>query len=70
MNLTVREFQAGDEAIFQALNEAWIRTYLKLEDKDCEILGDPKRNFWTAAATCILQSILKPDRFSVDAARW
>jgi len=44
MNVTDREFQAGDEVIFQALNEAWIRTYFKLEDKDREILGDPKRN--------------------------
>ena len=42
MNVEIREFQPGEEAIFRALNEAWITAYFKLEKKDLEILGDPK----------------------------
>lgn len=43
MNVEIREFQPGDEAIFRALNEAWITAYFALEKKDLEILGDPQR---------------------------
>jgi GNAT superfamily N-acetyltransferase len=41
MNPTFRKFQAGDEAAFRELNEAWIRQYFAIEAKDKEVLGDP-----------------------------
>src|SRR5665213_3156230 len=46
MNVEIREFQSGEEAIFRALNEAWITAYFKLEKKDLEILGDPKHSIF------------------------
>jgi putative acetyltransferase len=42
MNIEIREFQPGDQAAFQALNEAWITAYFTLEEKDHAILGDPQ----------------------------
>lgn len=36
-----RLFQAGDETAFRDLNEAWIRQYFSIEEKDNEVLGDP-----------------------------
>ena len=38
----IREFRAGDEAIFRELNEEWITRYFKMEPADEEKLGDPR----------------------------
>src|SRR5215471_21382055 len=40
--LTIREFEPGDEAAFRSLNEEWIRRYFAMESKDEETLADPK----------------------------
>jgi GNAT superfamily N-acetyltransferase len=43
MELTIREFVAGDEAAFRQLNEEWIiRYFTALEPKDVEALSDPR----------------------------
>jgi putative acetyltransferase len=39
--VTVRCFEQGDEAAFQLLNEAWIKKFFRLEEKDHNILGNP-----------------------------
>jgi GNAT superfamily N-acetyltransferase len=39
--LIFRPFEAGDEAAFRELNEAWIRQIFAIEAKDNEVLGDP-----------------------------
>jgi putative acetyltransferase len=39
--LTLRPFRTGDETAFRELNEAWIRQYFAIEEKDREVLGDP-----------------------------
>ena len=44
MNVEIREFRPGEEAVFRALNEAWITAYFELEKKDLEILGDPQQH--------------------------
>jgi GNAT superfamily N-acetyltransferase len=44
MKVELREFRLGDEGSFRALNEAWIKAYFRLEEKDLEILGDPKHS--------------------------
>jgi putative acetyltransferase len=41
--VTIREFRPGDEASFRRLNEEWITRYFRIEPKEAEILGDPKR---------------------------
>src|SRR5271169_4967607 len=43
LDLTIREFQAGDEAAFRQLNEEWIIRYFAMEAKDEEALSDPRR---------------------------
>ena len=45
MQPTVRLFEAGDEAAFRALNEAWLTRYFRIEPKDVELLGDPVGQF-------------------------
>lgn len=40
--VTIREFQPGDEASFRRLNEEWIERYFRIEPKEAVILGDPK----------------------------
>jgi GNAT superfamily N-acetyltransferase len=40
--LTIREFEPGDEAAFRRLNEEWIRRYFAMESKDEETLSDPR----------------------------
>jgi ribosomal protein S18 acetylase RimI-like enzyme len=40
--VTVREFEAGDEAAFRQLNEEWITHYFKLEPKDEVVFADPQ----------------------------
>jgi putative acetyltransferase len=44
MEITFREYQAGDAAAFRALNEQWIAKYFDLEPKDTETLGDPEKH--------------------------
>ena len=41
--LTIREFQPGDEVVFRGLNEEWIKRYFVLEPKDEASLADPQR---------------------------
>jgi len=40
--VSIREFQSGDEGSFRALNEEWITRYFRIETKEKEILADPK----------------------------
>jgi putative acetyltransferase len=40
--VTIREFQPGDEAAFRKLNEEWITRYFGLEGKDEQTLADPQ----------------------------
>jgi putative acetyltransferase len=48
MNVAIREFQAGDEVAFRALNEAWITASFKLEEEDVALLGDPQHHILDA----------------------
>lgn len=41
--ITIREFQPGDESPFRELNEEWISRYFRIEPKEAEVLADPKR---------------------------
>jgi GNAT superfamily N-acetyltransferase len=46
MELTIREFAAGDEGVFRRLNEEWIvRHFGTMEAMDEEALIDPRRSF-------------------------
>jgi putative acetyltransferase len=40
--VTIREFQPGDEASFRQLNEEWINRFFRIEAKEAKILADPK----------------------------
>jgi putative acetyltransferase len=40
--ITIREFQPGDEASFRTLNEEWITHYFRIEPKEAEVLADPR----------------------------
>jgi putative acetyltransferase len=40
--VTIREFQPGDEAAFRKLNEEWIARYFRIEPKEAVVLADPK----------------------------
>jgi putative acetyltransferase len=40
-DVTIREFEAGDEAAFRRLNEEWIRRYFEMEPADEAALADP-----------------------------
>ena len=40
-SIQVRAFQAGDEAAFRDLNEAWIAKYFTIEEPDRQVLDDP-----------------------------
>ena len=40
--LSIREFQPGDEGSFRRLNEEWIERYFRVEPKEAAILADPK----------------------------
>ncbi|HEX3436867.1 MAG TPA: GNAT family N-acetyltransferase [Pseudacidobacterium sp.] len=44
MEITFREFQAGDAEAFRALNEQWIAKYFVLEAKDIETLSEPEKH--------------------------
>jgi putative acetyltransferase len=39
--VVIRPFEAGDAEAFRVLNEAWISTLFRLEEKDREVLNDP-----------------------------
>jgi putative acetyltransferase len=43
-DVTIREFEAGDEGAFRRLNEEWIVQYFAMEAKDEEALADPRRS--------------------------
>jgi len=46
MELTIRDFAAGDEAAFRRLNEDWIvRHFGRMEEKDEEAVSDPQAHF-------------------------
>jgi GNAT superfamily N-acetyltransferase len=40
--VTIREFQPGDEASFRTLNEEWITRYFRIEAREKQVLADPK----------------------------
>jgi putative acetyltransferase len=40
--VTIREFQPGDETAFRKLNEEWISRYFRIEPKEAVVLADPK----------------------------
>jgi putative acetyltransferase len=42
MNLTLREFEDGDEAAFKSINEEWITRWFVLEPKDLYALDHPR----------------------------
>src|SRR3974390_2476715 len=42
--VTIREFQPGDEEAFRRLNLEWIVRYFVLEPKDEDALDHPRRN--------------------------
>lgn len=39
----IRLFQPGDEAAFRTLNEQWISTYFRMEEKDEATFADPQK---------------------------
>lgn len=39
--VTIREFEQGDESAFRQLNEEWITRYFRMEEKDREALYQP-----------------------------
>jgi N-acetylglutamate synthase-like GNAT family acetyltransferase len=43
MEISIREFMAGDANAFRRLNEEWITRFFKLEDKDIDMLANPQR---------------------------
>ena len=60
--VTIREFEPGDEAAFRQLNEEWITRYFRIEAKEELVLADPQRAildsggrifFATAGERCI-----------------
>ena len=42
--VTIREFEPGDETAFRQLNEEWITHYFEIEAKDAEVINDPQSN--------------------------
>jgi GNAT superfamily N-acetyltransferase len=40
--VSIREFEPGDEAAFRELNEEWIRRYFVIEPKDEAVFVDPR----------------------------
>jgi putative acetyltransferase len=55
--VTIRNYQPGDEACFQRLNEAWIAKYFVLEAKDREILGDPVKYIMNPGGEIVFATI-------------
>jgi putative acetyltransferase len=48
MEITFREFRAGDEDAFRILNEQWIAKYFALEEKDLLTLRQPDKYILSA----------------------
>lgn len=48
MEITFREYRAGDAEAFCKLNVQWIAKYFGLEEKDVEILSDPEEHILRA----------------------
>ena len=44
MQVTFREFRAGDAESFRMLNEQWIATYFAFEEEDLRVLNDPEKH--------------------------
>lgn len=44
MQITFREFRAGDAEAFRALNEQWIGKYFGLEEEDLKVLNNPGKH--------------------------
>ena len=44
MQITFREFCAGDAEAFRALNEQWIAKYFGFEEADLKVLADPEKH--------------------------
>jgi GNAT superfamily N-acetyltransferase len=42
--VTIREFEPGDELAFRQLNEEWITRYFRIEARDAEIMNHPQSN--------------------------
>lgn len=42
IEVTIREFQPGDEIAFRKLNEEWIARFFRIEPKEAKVLADPK----------------------------
>lgn len=43
MAVAVRDFRPGDEAAFRDINLEWIERYFAVEQKDRDVLGDPRK---------------------------
>jgi GNAT superfamily N-acetyltransferase len=46
--ISIRQFQPGDEAAFRRLNEEWISRYFEIEPKDELSFADPQRTILDA----------------------
>ena len=44
MQVTFREFRAGDAEVFRTLNEHWIGKYFRIEEADVKVLTDPEKH--------------------------
>lgn len=40
--VTIREFEPGDEIAFRRLNEEWIQRYFRIEPKEAVVLASPR----------------------------
>lgn len=43
MEVSIRDFEPGDEGAFRRLNEEWITRHFELEEKDRGVLAEPQR---------------------------
>ena len=55
--VSIREFQPGDEDSFRRLNEEWITQYFRLEPKDVAVLGDPQSNILTPGGRILFATL-------------
>jgi putative acetyltransferase len=55
--VTIREFEPGDEAAFRQLNEEWITRYFRIEAKDAEALADPHSSILAAGGRIFFATI-------------
>lgn len=55
--VTIREFEPGDEAAFRQLNEEWITRYFRIEAKDAEALADPQGSILASGGRIFLAAI-------------